>query len=133
MGELKIHTKKKKEVLDITEKVKGALAADDARDGLLHLFLLHTTAALTIADLDPGGTDQDYLDAFERIVPKLAYRHPHNPEHMPDHVLSALLGISLTVPVKGGQLLLGSWQRIVLVEFDGPRERRIVLQMIEAT
>lgn len=62
-----IKTKKKKEVVDITEKVQEAV---DIQEGICHLFLMHTTAALTTADLDPG-TDQDYLDAIEAIAPKL--------------------------------------------------------------
>ena len=90
-----------------------------------HLFVLHTTAALTIADLDPG-TDLDLLDALDTLVPKLRYRHPHDPSHVSDHILSSLIGTSLSVPVEGGELILGTWQRIILVEFDGPRSRQIV-------
>lgn len=87
---------------------------------------MHTTAALTIAGMDPGA-DLDMLDAFEKIIPKLNYRHPHNPAHMPDHILSALIGTSLTLPVENGKLILGTWQRVVLMEFDGPRERQVVI------
>ncbi|MEX2033474.1 MAG: secondary thiamine-phosphate synthase enzyme YjbQ [Candidatus Colwellbacteria bacterium] len=124
MTELTIKTTKAKEIIDITDRVQELLSG---KESSINLFLLHTTAALTTADLDPGGTDQDYLDAFEKIVPKLAYRHPHNPEHMPDHILSSMIGTSLTLPVKDGKLLLGTWQRVVLIEFDGPRERKILI------
>jgi secondary thiamine-phosphate synthase enzyme len=91
--------------------------------------VLHTTAALTTADLDPG-TDLDMLDAFEAMIPKLRYRHPHNPAHVGDHILSTLIGTSITQPVESGQLVLGTWQRIILVELDGPREREIVLTFL---
>ena len=91
--------------------------------------MLHTTAALTTADLDPG-TDLDMLDAFEAMIPKLRYRHPHNPAHVPDHILSSLIGTSVTQPVESGQLVLGTWQRIILVELDGPREREVVLTFL---
>lgn len=97
----------------------------------MHLFLLHTTAALTTADLDPG-TDLDMLDAFEEMVPKLKYRHPHDPEHVPDHILSAMIGTSLLVPVENGELVLGTWQRVVLMEFDGPRERQVHMSFVKA-
>lgn len=90
--------------------------------------VVKTSAALTCADLDPG-TDLDYLDAFDKIIPKLNYQHPHNPSHTPDHILSALIGTSLTIPVENGQLALGTWQRVVLIEFDGPRERTIIVQL----
>jgi secondary thiamine-phosphate synthase enzyme len=80
-------------------------------------------------DLDPG-TDLDLLDAFDAIVPKLRYRHPHDPSHVPDHILSALIGTSLLVPVNDREPLLGEWQRIVLVEFDGPRKRQIAMSFM---
>jgi secondary thiamine-phosphate synthase enzyme len=64
------------------------------------------------------------------MIPKLKYRHPHNPEHAPDHILASLVGPSVTVPVDGGRLVLGTWQRVVLVEFDGPRERELILSLI---
>jgi secondary thiamine-phosphate synthase enzyme len=122
---LTFKTRKKREVLDITDSIQGQLGEDHA-SGICHLFILHTTAALTTADLDPG-TDLDMLDAFEAMVPKLRYRHPHNPAHVPDHILSAWIGTSVNAPVQNGQLLLGAWQRIVLIELDGPRQREIVM------
>jgi secondary thiamine-phosphate synthase enzyme len=67
------------------------------------------------------------LDAFEQMIPKLRYRHPHNPAHVPDHILSALIGTSVALPFEKNNLLLGTWQRVVLVELDGPREREVVL------
>jgi secondary thiamine-phosphate synthase enzyme len=126
---LQVSTANKKQVVDLTRRCREELPNPKKADGLGHLFLLHTTAALTIADLDPG-TDLDLLDAFAALVPKLAYRHPHNPAHVPDHILSALIGTSLWVPVQDGELLLGEWQRIVLIEFDGPRQRQIALSFI---
>jgi secondary thiamine-phosphate synthase enzyme len=126
-----IKTKSKKEIIDITEKINSELRKLNATSGLCFIFLKHTTAALTTADLDPGGTDLDYLEAFEKIVPKLKYRHPHNPTHMPDHILSSLIGTSLFLPVKNGLLELGTWQRVVLVEFDGPKIREVFLSFIK--
>ena len=129
MAELIIGTKKKGEVVDITEEIDLKLKELNVKNGLLNLFLTHTTAALTTADLDPGGTDQDYLEVFDKLVPKINFRHPHNPAHMPDHILSSLVGTSLTIPFEAGKLILGTWQRIVLIEFDGPRERRVVVSL----
>lgn len=129
MEKLIVKTKKAKEVVDITEAVAAFLEKNGAGDGHAHLFVTHTTAALTTADLDPG-TDLDMLDAFEEMVPKLRYRHPHNPAHVPDHILSSIIGASLTLPVRDGRLLLGEWQRVVLVELDGPRERRIIASIL---
>jgi len=121
---LKIKTGRKREVLDITDEIESQLSGS----GLCHLLVLHTTAALTTADLDPG-TDLDMLDAFEAMIPKLRYRHPHNPAHAPDHILSALLGTSLSLPFERGKLILGTWQRVVLIELDGPRPRELALSI----
>ena len=130
MQRLKIKTHKKREILDISETVQSEVSGQVVRfSGICHLSILHTTAALTTADLDPG-TDLDMLDAFEKMVPKLRYRHSHDPEHVPDHILSTLIGTSVGIPVGNGELLLGTWQRIVLVELDGPRQRELVMTLI---
>jgi secondary thiamine-phosphate synthase enzyme len=127
MYRLKVTTRKKREVIDITEQVQAELHREHARhNGVYHLVVLHTTAALTTADLDPG-TDLDMLDAFEAMMPKLRYRHPHDPSHVPDHIFSALIGASLSLIVENGALVLGTWQRVVLIEFDGPRQREIAM------
>ena len=128
MHRLSIKTRNKREVLDITDLVEDQLGKNGSASGVCHLLVLHTTAALTTADLDPG-TDFDMLDAFEAMIPKLRYRHPHNPAHVPDHILSALIGTSLSLPFDKRKLLLGTWQRVVLVELDGPRERELALSI----
>ena len=127
--ELVVRTRRKREIVDITDSVRAEVSRAAKTDGIATVFVAHTTAAVTTADLDPGGTDQDYLDAFERMVPKLSWRHPHDPAHMPDHILASLIGASLAVPVRDGALVLGTWQRIVLVELDGPRDRRLVVSI----
>ena len=129
MTVVEVSTKSKREIVDLTELCRKELPNAKKADGVCHLFLLHTTAALTTADLDPG-TDLDLLDALEALVPKLKYRHPHDPAHVPDHILSALVGTSVSVPVKGGEALLGEWQRIVLIDFDGPRTRKIAISFM---
>jgi secondary thiamine-phosphate synthase enzyme len=131
MHRLAIKTHKKREVIDITQKLEAVLWKQyEDKTGICQLSLLHTTAALTTADLDPG-TDLDMLDAFELMVPKLDYRHEHNPEHVPDHILSAMIGTSVSLLVESGLLLLGTWQRVVLIELDGPRERELVMALAE--
>lgn len=128
MHRLIIKTAKKREVLDITDLVEDQLGENGVKSGVCNLFILHTTAALTTADLDPG-TDLDMLDAFEAMVPKLRYRHPHNPAHVGDHILSALIGTSVALPFEKNKLLLGTWQRVVLIELDGPRERELAMSI----
>ena len=133
MHRLVVKTHKKREIVDITKHLESLVWKQYGdKTGMCQLSVLHTTAALTTADLDPG-TDLDMLDAFEHLIPKLPYRHPHNPEHTPDHILSTLIGTSLALMVDRGLLLLGTWQRVILVELDGPRERELVMAFVETT
>jgi secondary thiamine-phosphate synthase enzyme len=124
MKTITIRTRKKDEVVDITETVETHLQEMGNEEGVCTLFVSHTTCALTTADLDPG-TDLDFLDALRRLLPPIAYRHPHDPSHTPDHILSSMIGSSLAIPYRNRRLLLGTWQRVVLVELDGPRQRTV--------
>lgn len=127
--EIVIKSTKKKQIIDITDIVNDYLVEFSDKAILCNLFIKHTTAALTTADLDPG-TDLDMLDAFEVMVPKLKYRHPHNPAHVGDHIISSLLGSSVLIPISEGALDLGTWQRVVLVELDGPKTREVIMKVI---
>ena len=128
MARLSIKTQKKRQVIDITPVIEEGLQKASVQSGVCNLLVLHTTAALTTADLDLG-TDLDMLDAFEAMVPKLRYRHPHNPAHVGDHIMSALIGTSVALPFERKRLMLGTWQRVVLIELDGPREREIAFSI----
>ncbi|HLQ34251.1 MAG TPA: secondary thiamine-phosphate synthase enzyme YjbQ [Chloroflexota bacterium] len=121
MRSLRVATAQKDQVLDITSEVQSSL---EAEEGVCTVFAAHTTCAVTTADLDPG-TDQDMLEAFRKLLPAIRYRHPHDPAHTPDHILATLIGPAVSVPVHNGRLVLGVWQRIVLIELDGPRERDV--------
>jgi secondary thiamine-phosphate synthase enzyme len=124
MKTLTIATRNKDEIVDITARVEAALREMHAENGVCTIFVAHTTCALTTADLDPG-TDRDLLDALRHLLPSLSYRHPHNPTHAPDHLISSIIGASLAIPFTNGNLLLGTWQRVILVELDGPRQRTV--------
>lgn len=129
MREITVKTTNAKQIIDITERLEESVRENGWRTGLLHAFVKHTTCALTTADLDPG-TDQDMLDAFEAMLPKLTYRHPHDPSHVGDHIMSSLIGPQVVIPIKEGALELGTWQRVVLVELNGPRDRTIAVSLI---
>jgi len=124
MKTITITTKKNDEIVDITETIETQLRVAPTDDGLCSVFVSHTTCALTTADLDPG-TDLDLLAALRRLLPDISYRHPHDPSHTPDHILSSIIGPSVMVPFRNRQLLLGTWQRIILVELSGPRQRTL--------
>jgi secondary thiamine-phosphate synthase enzyme len=123
---INIDTQQKQQVVDITNLVSGKLTI---RSGLVSVFTKHTTAAVTAADLDPG-TDRDFLDFLQSLIPGIKWRHPHDPTHAPDHLLSSIVGPEICVPIYNSKLQLGTWQRIILVEFDGPRERNVEVTQI---
>jgi secondary thiamine-phosphate synthase enzyme len=126
MQTTQVATRGKEQVMDITDLVEGFLRAAERTEGVYVVFAAHTTCALTTADLDPGS-DLDLLQALRSLLPRQSYRHPHDPAHMPDHILSSLIGPSLALPYANHRLLLGTWQRVVLMELDGPRQRTLHL------
>ena len=122
MNLIAVQSKAHEEVLDITQQVAALTAAQG--DGVCSLFTRHTTCALTVLT-NEAGIAEDLLRVLHGLVPQAsAYVHD-SPDHVRAHVLSALVGPSVSVPVRGGRLGLGEFQRIVLVEFEGPRERAV--------
>jgi secondary thiamine-phosphate synthase enzyme len=128
---LTISTHKNKQVVDITGPIERYLAMTGIRQGLCNIFAAHTTAALTTGEVIEG-TDEDLTETLGRMIPKINFRHEHNPAHAPDHMISSILGPVLTIPFREGKLKLGKWQSVLLVERNGPRERDIVVTVIPA-
>jgi secondary thiamine-phosphate synthase enzyme len=115
---------------DITGEVTAWLASIVAGDGLLTLFIRHTSASLTIQENADPDVLRDLLDSLDRLAPRTArYRHTiEGPDDMPGHIRTMLTSVSLNVPVIGGKLALGTWQAIYLIEHrDQPHTRDVVL------
>ena len=123
MDTIRISTTGRHQVIDITNDVAQLLPGGM---GVTTVFVQHTTVAITTADMDPG-TDLDLLDFLGGLVPDRHWRHPHDPAHAPSHLLASMIGPSVSVPYVYGQLLLGTWQHIIMIEFDGPRERSVIV------
>ena len=131
--ELEIETGDGVAVVDITSRVAEFCA--HGGDGLVSIFAPHATAGLAIIETG-AGSDTDLVRAIDRLLPAEpgTWRHEHgSPGHGRDHVLPAFISPSLTVPVKDGEMTLGTWQSIVLVDtnVDNPR-RRVILSFLEA-
>jgi secondary thiamine-phosphate synthase enzyme len=114
------------EVVDITERVEALLGG--ASDGSCLLYLRHTTAGLMVITSE-ADVPQDIMDVLQTLTPPRPYRHD-SPAHVAAHFLSALVGPSVHVPVRDGKLALGEFQRIVLMEFEGPRRRQIEVRLL---
>lgn len=125
-----ISTKRNKQIIDVTDEVESNLSKAGIREGLCHVFVTHTTAALTTGEAIEG-TDEDLMETLERIIPEIRFRHAHDPSHAPDHMISSIVGPSVSVPVVSGKLGLGTWQRILLVECNGPRTRKLIVTLID--
>lgn len=128
MVDLKIKTKARIELIDITEKINHALDEIGAENGLCNLFVTHTTAAVIVSEnWDPDVTT-DMLAQLERIVPREnSYRHSEGNSQA--HILSVMLSTSINIPIRHGKLALGKWQGVMLAEFDGPRERNVIVSV----
>ena len=118
---------------DITREVSAWLASVGAADGLLTLFVRHTSASLTIQENADPDVLRDLADALDRLAPRAArYRHTvEGPDDMPAHIRAMLTATSLGVPVVAGRTALGTWQAIYLVEHrDAPHRREIALHFV---
>ena len=123
---IELQTKSAREVVDITERVEALIGG--ATGGSCHLYLRHTTAGLMVVTGE-AGVPEDIMDILQTLTPPLAYRHD-SPAHVAAHFLSALVGPSVHVPVRDGRLALGEFQRIVLMEFEGPRRREVEMRLL---
>lgn len=129
---LGLETRGNGDLLDITGKISQVLHAAKLRNGTMTIFVIGSTAAITTFEYEPGMI-QDVRDMFEKLVPM--DRHYHHDDTWGDangfsHLRASLQGPSLTIPFEDGKLLLGTWQQVVLAEFDNrPRQRRIVVHM----
>ena len=126
MGVITVRSKTHEQVIDITEDV--AAVAASVSDGVCSLFTQHTTCALTVLT-NEDGIAEDFLSVLNGLVPQTAAYVHDVADHVRAHVLSALVGPSVSVPVRAARLGIGRFQRIVLVEFEGPRERSIEVDL----
>lgn len=127
----KISTSKRHEVIDITDKVKEIVDKSGVDEGLCNVFVRNATAAIIINENYDPNIGDDFLDAINKIIPDNAgYRHDRIDGNGGAHIKSSLVGPSETIPISKGELCLGTWQDIMLVEFDGPRDNREVVVKI---
>lgn len=127
--EFAAQTSSQKELIDITGQVSAAVAKSGIRDGICLVYAPHATAGIIINEFEPN-IRRDFESIFECLFPKEDWAHNRIDDNAEAHLKSGLIGCERTIPVENGSLLLGTWQRILLCEFDGPRERRVVVKVV---
>ena len=129
MPELTIRTQKTREMLDITSQVSEVVRRSGVANGLCLVYVPHATAAIVINENADPNVCQDILDALSRMVPEGAWRHDRVDNNAAAHIKATILGPSEAIPVREGSLRLGTWQSVMLVEFDGPRDRTVIVEV----
>ena len=127
---MEIVTSRQIEIVDITDGIERYVNDCGKEKGICLVYSLHTTTALIINEADEALLN-DILKLMERIAPQAAgYQHDRGDGNAHAHLRAALLGNSVIIPVENGGLALGTWQRILFIEMDGPRKRRLSVRII---
>ncbi len=127
-GEIQVRTSHRNELVEITAKVEALVRESGIQNGTVTLYVPHTTAAVTVNEHADPSVRQDIEETLSRLIPAGAhYRHLEG--NADSHVKATLVGPSETLLIRNGRLLLGTWQGIFFCEFDGPRTRRVWVQI----
>jgi len=124
-----VETHKREETIDITPRVKAAVTRAKIRDGLVAVAVAHTTAAVFVNENADPDVQKDLLTALERMVPRDA-KYAHAEGNGPAHIKAVLVGNSVTLAIRDGEVELGTWQGLYFAELDGPRERTATITVI---
>jgi secondary thiamine-phosphate synthase enzyme len=131
---IQVSTRGNAHVIDLSAELDRCLHDAEIRNGTVTVFVIGSTAGITTTESEPGLVNHDLAAFFEKIAPAGAYYKHEETWHDDNghsHVRASLLGPSVTIPLVDGQLTLGTWQQVILIDFDTrPRERRIVVQIL---
>jgi len=129
---LKIKTNKQQCLVDITAQVAVAIKKSKVKEGICIIYVQHATAAIVINENYDPAVCEDIINALSKIIPEHAgWKHDRIDNNAAAHIKSAIIGPSEVIPVKNGELQLGRWQGIALAELDGPRERKIIVNVLK--
>lgn len=132
MQTLKVQSNEREEMIEITREVEAVLRESEVKEGICVLFTQHTTCGLTINENADPDVKSDMLLFLRETIPQYYEGFRHFEHNSDAHIKSSLVGASVTVPFGNGELLLGRWQGIYLCEFDGARERKVLIQFLAA-
>ena len=127
--DFRLSTKKRNEMIDITSQVGSVVRQSGIDDGDVIVYCPHTTAAITINENADPSVPHDILLTLQKLIPDYHPGYRHSEGNSDAHVKSSIIGCSRQIIVKGKSLVLGTWQGIFFCEFDGPRNRKVVVQV----
>ena len=127
MYTLKVRSHQREELVEFTDEVQSKLTESGAKEGVVTLYVQHTTAGLTVNENADPDVPRDMLHALRTLIPQHGMGFRHGEENSDAHIKASLVGPSVTIPFTDGELLLGRWQGIFLCEFDGGRERKVIM------
>jgi secondary thiamine-phosphate synthase enzyme len=126
---LRVRSREREQLVEFTDEVRRQLKEAGAQSGVCVLYVQHTTAGLTINENADPDVASDMLKHLRALVPQHGVGFRHGEENSDAHIKASLTGSSLTIPFHDGELLLGRWQGIFLCEFDGGRERQVIMML----
>ena len=130
--QIQVKTSARTQMIDITAQVREAVRSSGVTEGLVHVYAMHTTGAITINENADPAVEADILACINKVIPfEDGFRHLEG--NSAAHIKASLFGTSEVIPLEGGRLLLGTWQGIFFCEFDGPRQRKVNLKILRDT
>ena len=129
-GEIKVLSRERYQLIDITDKVEKIVKESEVKDGLVLVFVPHSTAGIILTENEPG-LKEDWLKFLKKLVSGFNFQHNRIDNNADSHILSGFVGQERVLFVKGGQIIRGTWQQIFLLELDGPRNRKIIVKIIK--
>jgi secondary thiamine-phosphate synthase enzyme len=130
MDVIEVATQRRRQLVDITSFVQRSVAAGEVAEGMCHVFIPHTTAAVLINENADPDVGDDILAALAAMLPGVPWKHAEG--NSDAHLMATLVGASVLVPIAGGDLALGRWQGVYLLELDGPRKREVWVTCLRA-
>ncbi len=131
LGTIQVETTRKRQLVDITERIRSHVARAGITDGLCALYAQGATAAVMVQENDDPNISLDVLDCLSNMVPSGRWRHDEVDNNGAAHIQAGLVGPSEVIPIRGGALGLSTWQNVFLCDFDGPRSQRTILVTIQ--
>lgn len=127
--EITVSTKNKYEFVDISSEVESVVKESGIENGVCHLYVPHATCAIIINENYDPNVCVDTINALKELIPEGKWLHDRIDNNAAAHIKSSILGPSETIPIKNGKLLLGTWQSPMLCDFDGPRQRKVIISI----